>query len=88
MMTMLHILRMATLALGVGLSGAAMAACTDEQAMAKMTELSNLMGPLMSRNPALTETIAGEMQALLLQPTSDATCATYDRLIARARAGR
>jgi len=28
------------------------------------------------------------MQTMMTQPVSDATCATYDRLIARARAGR
>ncbi len=65
-----------------------MAACTDAQAEAKMTELTNLLGPLMTRNPTLTGTIATEMQTLMLQPTTDETCKTYDRLIASARAGR
>ncbi|SHJ28604.1 hypothetical protein SAMN02745194_02186 [Roseomonas rosea] len=87
-MTSLQLLRITALALGTLLSGGAMAACSDAQAEAKMTELTNLMGPLMTRNAALTQTIAAEMQATMLQPTSDATCATYDRLITRARAGR
>jgi hypothetical protein len=83
-----RLLRIATLVLGTAFSGAAMAACTDAQAEAKMTELTNLMGPLMTRNAALTQSIAEQMQTAMLQPTSDETCATYDRLIARARAGR
>ncbi|MDB5379657.1 MAG: hypothetical protein JWR00_4103 [Rubritepida sp.] len=88
-MTSLHALRILTLVLGVAGSASAMAACTDAQAEAKMTELTNLLGPLMTRNPTLTNTIATEMQALMMQPTTtDETCATYDRLIARARAGR
>jgi hypothetical protein len=87
-MTSTQLLRIVTLALGTALSSGAMAACTDAQAETKMTELTNLMGPLMSRNAALTQTIAEQMQTAMLQPTSDETCATYDRLIARARAGR
>jgi sensor histidine kinase regulating citrate/malate metabolism len=87
-MTSIPLLRVATLAVAMGLSGGAMAACTDAQAEAKMTELTNMMGPLMSRNPALTQTIATEMQTAMLQPTSDETCATYDRLIVRAKSGR
>lgn len=87
-MTSIQFLRLATLAVAVGLSSGAMAACTDAQAEAKMTELTNMMGPLMSRNPALTQTIATEMQTAMLQPTSDETCTTYDRLIARAKSGR
>jgi hypothetical protein len=76
------------LSLGTALSSTAMAACTDTQAEAKMTELMNLMGPLMMKNAALTDTISTEMTATMQRPTSDATCTTYDRLIARARAGR
>lgn len=75
-------------ALTVAMAASAMAACTDTQAEAKMTELMNLMGPLMTRNAGLTETISTEMQTVMLQPVSDTTCSTYDRLIARARAGR
>jgi len=76
------------LALGIACSASAMSACTDAQAETKMTELMNLMGPQMTRNAALTGTISTEMQALILQPVSDSTCSTYDRLIARARNGR
>jgi hypothetical protein len=83
-----HVLSALALSLGMAFSASAMAACTDAQAEAKMTELMNLMGPLMMRNAALTDTISTEMTATMQQPTSDATCATYDRLLARARAGR
>ena len=48
----------------------------------------NLMGPLMARNAALTETISTEMTALMTAPVTEQTCVGYDRLIARARAGR
>lgn len=85
-MILLRILGAAALTLGMAAS--AMAACTDTQAEAKMTELMNLMGPLMTRNAGLTETISTEMQTVMLQPVSDTTCSIYDRLIARARAGR
>ncbi|MDB5414350.1 MAG: hypothetical protein JWR10_2685 [Rubritepida sp.] len=87
-MSILPALRIMTLAAGVAFSASAMAACTDAQAEAKMTELMNLMGPLMTRNSALAETISTEMQTVMMQPVSDATCTTYDRLIVRARAGR
>lgn len=87
-MSIPHILGAAALAFGMAVSGSAMAACTDAQAEAKMTELMNLMGPLMLRDGGLTETISTEMQAVMLQPVSDATCATYDRLIAKVRTGR
>ncbi|MFT8246050.1 hypothetical protein [Roseomonas sp. BN140053] len=87
-MTSPKLLAALTLAAGLALAAPAMAACTDAQAEAKMTDLTNLLGPLMSRNAALTQTIATEMQTAMLQPTSEETCATYDRLIARARAGR
>ncbi len=81
-------LRILTLVLGIAGSASAMAACTDAQAEAKMTELMNLMGPLMARNAALTETISTEMTALMTAPVTEQTCVGYDRLIARARAGR
>ncbi|MBS7811785.1 hypothetical protein [Roseococcus pinisoli] len=87
-MTILPALRIMTLAVGVAFSASAMAACSDAQAEAKMMELMNLMGPLMTQNPALAQTISTEMQTLITTPVSDATCTTYDRLIARARAGR
>ncbi|TPG45729.1 hypothetical protein EAH89_25990 [Roseomonas nepalensis] len=83
-----RLLGASALALGLALAAPAMAACTDAQAEAKMTELMNLMGPLMTRNAGLTETISTEMQTVMLQPVSDTTCSTYDRLIARARAAR
>jgi hypothetical protein len=87
-MSILHPLRVLTLVAAVAFSTSAMAACTDAQAEAKMTELMNLMGPLMTRNAALAQTISTEMQPLMMQPVTDATCTAYDRLIARARAGR
>jgi len=87
-MTFLPVLRILTLAVGVAFSASAMAACTDAQAEAKMMELMELMGPVMTRNPTLAQAITAEMQTMMTQPVSDATCATYDRLIARARAGR
>ena len=87
-MPSLSALRILTLGFGVAFSASAMAACTEAQAEAKMTELMNMMGPLMTRNPSLTETITTEMQPLMMQPVSEQTCTTYDRLIARARAGR
>ncbi|MES2710583.1 MAG: hypothetical protein V4653_03295 [Pseudomonadota bacterium] len=87
-MSPLPALRILTVVLGFAGSASAMAACTDAQAEAKMTELMNLMGPLMARNAPLTETLSSEMTSLMTAPVTEQTCVGYDRLIARARAGR
>jgi hypothetical protein len=87
-MSPLPALRILTLVLGIAGSASAMAACTDAQAEAKMTELMNLMGPLMGTNAALAGTISNDMTPLMTAPVTEQTCVGYDRLIARARAGR
>jgi Tfp pilus assembly protein PilE len=87
-MSFLPALRILALVAGAAFSTSAMAACSEAQAQAKMMELMDLMGPLMTRNSALAETISNELQTVMTQPVSDATCTTYDRLIVRARAGR
>jgi len=75
----------ALLLAGLAFSPVAQAACTDAQAEAKMTELSNALGPLAMRNPTEAQKITEEMMSALGAPTSDATCTLYDRLLVRAR---
>jgi hypothetical protein len=70
---------------GLAFSPMAQAACTDPQAEAKMTELSNALGPLAMRNPTEAQKITEEMMSALGAPTSDATCTLYDRLLVRAK---
>ncbi|MBL6453801.1 hypothetical protein JMJ55_00615 [Belnapia sp. T6] len=63
----------------------ARAACTDQAMEAKTIELTNLLMPLMQRNPAEAHKISEAMTAAMGQPASDQTCALYDSLIARAK---
>lgn len=84
----LRAIRALAIVAGVSCSWTAMAACTDDQAEAKVTQLMDALTQLMTRNPRLTETLSTEARPLITEPVTEQTCITYDRLIARARAGR
>ena len=65
-----------------------MAACNEDQAEAKLTQFMDALTQLMVRNPRLTEILGSEARPLITEPVTEQTCIAYDRLIARARAGR
>jgi hypothetical protein len=53
----------------------ALAACSDKDIAAKVTQLSDLLAPLVQRNPAEAQKITEEMTAAMTQDTNDRTCA-------------